>query len=110
MLGFELTVKNIDGNRIGVLRIARLKPTATLTHRGEMGLLHQPCHPLATTTPALLLQFGVNAWTAIQATISLVDGLDGIQQLCVSLLPCAHLALPPRIVATLGDLQHLTLS
>ena len=75
-------------NDRGVNALRKLEDDAlpTLPHRSQMRLSHQPCYALATATPTPFVQFGMDAWTAIQAPVLLVDGLDFAQQRFVGLL------------------------
>lgn len=67
---------------------------------------HEPGHPLLSAPLAFGSQHGVDAWTAIDLPIGVVDAFDALPQPRVLLAAAAGRALEPGILPTHRHPQH----
>ena len=106
-LGGKIACQQMRSNcRVGVSACS--DTMADWTASRKLKSLHEAHHSFPSAVNALITQLGVDARTAIDATIQLRGDLNAGRDFAIFSLAWAQWTLFPRIEATQGDIERLT--
>ena len=100
----KLAIEQIGSHRMAVMAIGGPHAPA-FALCADPALLHQTSDAFASTSFALLLQLGMNAWTAIDPSVRLEDVFYLLCEHLVFLCPFGDFPLAPGVIATFRHLQ-----
>jgi hypothetical protein len=94
----KILIQHIGGNTRSRLTLCRDRPL--MPPRGRQSLFaHETSHPFARDADALIAQFRMDARTALDLPIDMIDSLNALCQLLIFPLMLTQRTLLPGIVA-----------